>query len=61
MADSGPPRRHGWIPRVRGIPGNGFDSLRDIVGTDFRPCLGPGGGPGGVLPRGYESKVEGIV
>ena len=39
MADSGPSRRHGWIPRVRVIPGNGLDSFGDLLGTDFRPAL----------------------
>ena len=40
MADSGPSRRHGWILRVRVIPGNGLDSFGDPLGTRFLwpPC-----------------------
>ena len=41
MADSGPSRRHGWILRVRVIPGNGLDSFGDLLGTDFRPFSEP--------------------
>ena len=37
LHQSGPSRRHGWIPRVRVIPGNGLDSLGDLLGTRFRP------------------------
>ena len=40
MADSGPSRRHGWIPRVRVIPGNGLDSFGDFLRTRFRCILG---------------------
>ena len=36
MADSGPSRHHGWILRVRVIPGNGLDSFGDLLGTDLR-------------------------
>ena len=45
MADSGPSRRHGWIPRVRVIPGNGLDSFGDLPGTNFQPCLGAAARP----------------
>jgi len=44
MADSGPSRRRGWILRVRVITRNGLDSFGDLLGTDFRPCLGAGRG-----------------
>jgi len=37
MADSGPSRRRGWIPRVRVIPGNGLDRS----GTFWGPVLAP--------------------
>ena len=41
MADSGPSRRHGWIPRVRVIPGNGFNSFRELLGIKKCRLTGP--------------------
>ena len=35
MADSGPSRRHGWIPRVQVILGNDLDSFGDPFSDPF--------------------------